>query len=95
MKTLALALGLSLAAVGCAGQPLPQKFLTKAAHVLSTAQDIQQRSLKVYNAICAGRQDSVECAFIEQKIESAFGITLDELFADYDELNKIAKEAQQ
>lgn len=81
--------------LSCASSPLPKTFLPMASHFLSAAQDIQQRSLKVYNAICAGRSDAPECAYIEQQIESAFGLTLDQLFVEYQDMNEIAKAALQ
>lgn len=80
---------------GCAGQPLPKEFLTKASHFLSTAQDVQQRALKAYNAVCGGRDDNVDCVWIRQRIEDAFGITLDALFVDYTVMNDKAKEVLQ
>lgn len=90
MKHIALCLLLT----GCAGTPLQQDFLTQASHFLSSAQDIEQRALKVYNAVCAGREDNVDCVFIRQKIEAGLGITLTTMADGFEQMNATAKEAQ-
>lgn len=82
-------------ASGCASSPLPKEFLPMASHVLSKSQDIEQHTRKLYNRLCAGKLLDQECIALDMEIESAFGLTLDQLFVDFEAMNELAKAALQ
>lgn len=46
---------------GCASVPTPEAVMGGISHVAAREQDVETRLAKVYNAMCAGREDNVEC----------------------------------
>ena len=79
---------------GCAGSPLQQQFLTKASNYLSKAQDIEQRGLRFYNALCAGRESAEECQFISLRA-AELNLSLVDVGGLYEDMNAEAKAAKQ
>lgn len=83
-----LAVFAALCLTSCAGVPIPQDFMTKAADLLNTAQDIQQRMEKGYAALCVDREAAVECVKIREVIDHVYATGLDVLFVKYEDAQK-------